>query len=251
MDHTNSGDAPGGEPDPGHDARRASDPELELAARLRRGDEDAIAELYARYLPLLVSMTRQHRVLPSEREDLAMDVLTEAALQLRRPEARAPRSLPGLLATMLRRRVLDRRRREAVQVPVVHVDDVPEAALVQGDERHRAPMGEASALTRLADHIEAHVDDTELVILHWLGERVPQRIIAEWLGLSHGAVRMRIGRLRDRLREVVRTYCLATDSESHEALARFFGRFAAGSAGHFTTRSPGRAPGGRRHGSPT
>jgi RNA polymerase sigma factor (sigma-70 family) len=251
MDDTNSGDAPSGDPTPGREARRASDPGAELAARLQQGDEDAINELYVRYLPLMLSLTRQHRVLPSEREELALDVLTEAALQLRRPESRVPRSLPGLLATMLRRRVLDRRRREAVQVPVVSVDDVPESALVHSGDRSRAPRVEASALTRLADHIEAHVDDTELVILHWLGERVPQRIIAEWLGLSHGAVRMRIGRLRDRLREVVRTYWLATDSESHESLARFFARFAAGSAGHPTTRSPGRAPGGRRHGSPT
>src|SRR5689334_9829392 len=100
MDQTNSGDAAGGKPDTARGAGRPADRESELASRLRAGDDDAIAELYVRYLPLLVSMTRQHRVLPSERETIAMDVLTDAALQLRRPGSRAPRSLPGLLGTM-------------------------------------------------------------------------------------------------------------------------------------------------------
>lgn len=221
-----------------------------LVAGIRRGDDAAVAELYERYLPLLVMAARRHRVLPSDREELALEVLAEVAMQLMRDDTPVPRNLQGLLMTVLRRRVLDRLRREAARIPELPLDEVRDDALAVAHDGEAGRARAGPALVRLADHLEAYVDDTELQILYWLAEHVPQRTIAEWLGMSHGATRMRIGRLRDRLREVVRTYWRVADDDSRAELARFFRRYL-----NPTTlppsRGPGRAPGGRRHGSST
>ena len=233
------------------------DEDARLLEGLRRGDAAVVAELYDRYVEVLVGVARQQRVPPSERRELARDVVAEVVMQLLRPGARMPRNLPGFLTTGLRRRVIDRRRRQA-RAPEVSLDETRDADVVDRVElEQRAPeAGGVHALARLADHLESHVDDVELHILHWLGERVPQRVIAEWLGMSHGALRMRVARLRDRLREVTRGYCLAVDRESQEQLARFFARYgrapaSSPSSPQHPIRGPGRAPGGRRHGSAT
>ena len=246
MDRTtNENDEPLAE---GDWSRCASTPdETALVAAIRRGDEEALGELYLRYLPVLVAATRRHRVLPSDRRDLALDVITDVAMQLLRGDGPAPRTLSGFLTTVLRRRVLGRVRRDATRVAEVPLDEAGEASLgVVHDDGHDA----TPALVRLVDHLEQHCDDTELQILHWLGEHVPQRTIAEWLGVGHGAIRMRIARLRDRLREVARTYWRVIDDDAREELARFFHRFIAPPIITPPT-GPGRAPGGRRHGSST
>ena len=230
------------------EARRASDrssDEATLIAGIRCGDDRALEELYVRFLPMLVTATRRHRILPSDRRELALDVIADVAMQLMRPDNPAPRNLSGFLATVLRRRVLDRARRDASRIREVPYDEARETLLgvVQEGEHDATP-----AIVRLVDHLERHCDDTELQVLHWLGEHVPQRTIAAWLGVGHGAVRMRIARLRDRLREVARTYWQVLDDEAREELAHFFRRFIMPPT-ITPPNGPGRAPGGRRHGS--
>ena len=221
--------------------------EATLIAGICRGDERALEELYVRYLPMLVAATRRLRVPPSDRREQALDVITDVAMQLLRGDRPVPRNLSGFLATVLRRRVLDRARRDASRVPEVPFDEAREASLgiIRDVENDATP-----ALVQLVDHLEQQCDETELQVLHWLGEHVPQRTIADWLGVSHGAARMRIGRLRDRLREVARTYWRVLDDDTREELARFFQRFIAPPI-ITPPKGPGRAPGGRRHGSST
>lgn len=244
--NTGDGERPGSQ-DCSPGVSNPSRDEGALVAAISRGDDAALKELYVCYLPMLVAATRRHRVLPSDRRELALDVITDVAMQLLRGDGPVPRNLSGFLATVLRRRVVDRARRDASRVLEVPFDEAREASLgvMLDDSDHATP-----ALVRLVDHLEQHCDDTELQILHWLGEHVPQRTIAEWLGVGHGAVRMRVARLRNRLRDVARTYSRVLDADSREEIARFFRRFIAPPI-ITPPKGPGRALGGRRHGSST
>jgi DNA-directed RNA polymerase specialized sigma24 family protein len=63
-------------------------------------------------------------------------------------------------------------------------------------EDPRAP----AALEHLVDLLDQELTDDERQLLSWLGSWVPQSEIAEWLGISHGAARNRVMRLRERLK---------------------------------------------------
>jgi hypothetical protein len=62
---------------------------------------------------------------------------------------------------------------------------------------------------------------------------VPQSDIAEWLGISHGAVRNRVMRLRARLKEVAMDHAATFTGRERDELSDFFRRTFATS--HFTT----------------
>jgi len=57
-------------------------------------------------------------------------------------------------------------------------------------------------LERLSRIIDAGITDEERQILRWVSASIPQRLIAEWLGITHNAARVRVLRLRERLIEV-------------------------------------------------
>jgi hypothetical protein len=68
------------------------------------------------------------------------------------------------------------------------------------------PAAEAPPLSpvleRLSRIIDAGITDEERQILRWVSASIPQRLIAEWLGITHNAARVRVLRLRERLIEV-------------------------------------------------
>jgi RNA polymerase sigma factor (sigma-70 family) len=229
--------------------------DAELLARLVAGDQRAVAELYARWLPPLVQQARARQVDAAERRELVLDLLADVALGLMRGTLRPPRSLGGYLVTALRRRLIDRHRRRLVRRDVVPLDEArdvrsadaaPDHASVDGPAARDATDDASVALTALARHLERHLDETDVRIVLWLGERVPQRTIAEWIGTSHGALRMRVSRLREALRQVARTWVATLDGEERAEVARFFRR-AAPAAAPTPRRPADRAPGGRHH----
>lgn len=229
--------------------------DAELLERLLAGDARAAVEVYARYVPLLARLARARWVEATERRELVLDLVADIVLRLMRGELRAPRSLGGYLVTALRRRLIDRHRRAVAQPEVVTLEEgrdggaAFEAGIARAERDATDGEGASLALTALAQHLEAHLDETDRRIVLWLGERIPQRVIAEWLGIGHGALRMRVARLRDRLREIARTYVATLDGDDRGEVARFFRR--AATPGRIPPRTPERAPGGRRHGSST
>jgi hypothetical protein len=68
------------------------------------------------------------------------------------------------------------------------------------------PAAEAPPLSpvleRLSRVIDAGISDEERQILRWVSAGIPQRLIAEWLGITHNAARVRVLRLRERLIEL-------------------------------------------------
>ena len=57
-------------------------------------------------------------------------------------------------------------------------------------------------LERLSCVIDSGITDEERQILRWVSASIPQRLIAEWLGITHNAARVRVLRLRERLIEL-------------------------------------------------
>ncbi len=227
------------DPDPS-DGVAAAWPDALLVARLRVRDERAAAELYARFAPLLLDEARRRRVDDGMRREVVMDTIAAAAFVLMRSDTPVPGSLGGYMVTALRRRVMNLVRAERM----ARRHDV-EASVV-------APPGEETALVsapvaRLARVLDQHLREDERQLLVWLGERVPQSEIAVWLGSTYGAVRVRVLRLRERLREIARRHAAALPPDEREELERFLRRVAPGSTK--PSADARRASGDSRHGS--
>ena len=80
------------------------------------------------------------------------------------------------------------------------------------------------ALERLASMIEEGLTADEEQILSWVARWVPQSDIAEWLGITHGALRNRVMRLRARLKEVAMQYAATFTGTERAELSDFFRR---------------------------
>jgi RNA polymerase sigma factor (sigma-70 family) len=227
-----------------------------LVARLRARDERAAAELFARFAPLLADEARRRRVDAGSRHEVVMDTITQAALVLMRSGTPVPGSLAGYLVTSLRRRVLNiardaqsRLRRMETLATSVAVGTVAHPSVDDADPVAALPP----AIADLARALDQHLRDDERQLLAWLGDRVPQREIAEWVGSSYGAVRVRVLRLRERLREVARRYAATLPPDERVLLERYLSAVPPRTPSRPPVRpSPStgavRAPGGNRHG---
>ena len=229
-----------------------------LVARLRERDERAAAELYARFAPLLMDEARRRRVDAASRSEVVMDTITQAAMVLLRSGTPVPGSLAGYLVTSLRRRVLNlvrdaQARARRLEGLAVEVGDAP----APDDAGPPGADAVPRAIAELARALDQHLKDDERQLLAWLGDRVPQREIAEWVGSSYGAVRVRVLRLRERLREVARRYAATLPPDERVLLERYLSavppRIPSRPPAARPSPSTGatRAPGGNRHGTST
>ena len=213
--------------EPMEDDQRAADREVAaeraLVARLRTGDDAAVAEVYVRFEQLLLEEARRQRVQPALRQEVVDDVITGVALAQRAGRVRAPRALGAFLMVALRRHVLNLRRadrrqeahRAAVDVETIAVHD----AHATSDSPAMKEIWRA-ALSRL------DASDRELIEL--LADHVPQRLIAEWTGRTHDAVRSSAKRLRVRMRAIVLELAAALPPEDRGQVERRLARLAGG-----------------------
>lgn len=240
-------------PSPDHSGVPPRWDDAELASRLMHGEDAAILELNARYGPLLLRQAKRRGLGPAERRELVAEMLTDVTLHLMTPEAKAPLRLRGYLVATLDRRLIDRRRRELSAPELVELADVEDEVATPADTAATEPSDEASAASAahaLAVTLRQAMDDADRELLLWIGERIPQRVIAEWLEMTDGALRTYVSRLRRRLREVARSHVATLPERERSALAHYFERFpAVGSAA--AHHRPGPAPTRRRHGTRT
>jgi transposase len=80
------------------------------------------------------------------------------------------------------------------------------------------------ALERLSEKLSEALTDDERQLLVGVAENIPQREIAEWLGVSYTVVRKRLERLRGRLTEVAMRYTNTLPPDDARELQRFFRR---------------------------
>ena len=211
--------------------------EQELVAGMRRDEPEAYQEFFRYYRPLLMAEARRLRIQPALCHEVVDECLDDVAMRLRRYTTAVPRSLVPYLIRALRIHRYALRRRERRQfdgerdaqtiedgavTPLV--SSVSQAALRAGAGPDGMCTPASTALERLASMIEEGLSSEEEMILSWVSRWVPQSEIAEWLGITHGAVRNRIMRLRARLKEVALGHAAAFTGRERIELAEFFRR---------------------------
>ena len=216
-------------------ARRLTD--AELVDRMRRRDAAAVQEFFERFHSLLMRESARLRVPSFMRDDVVTECLGETAIALMCQTRPAPRALGAYLLVALRRFVSNarraERRRNSLHRAAVHEGAgrgewiVPESA---SEDAMRASAGSDAAyrtldpvLERLAAVLQKELGEDEERLLLWIGHWVPQRVIASWLGISYGAVRSRVQRLRVRLMSRAEQYAAALPDEERRVLRRFLG----------------------------
>ena len=210
--------------------------DAELLQRMRHDEALAIREFYRRFTPALWKVARQEHVQPALREDLVMECLADTAMHLMQPTARLPANLTGYLITTFRHRLTnDRRatkRRAAYGAAAAWAGDgervvrqvVSEASIRASDGPAAETPPLSPVLERLSRVIDADVSDEERQILRWVSAGIPQRLIAEWLGITHNAARVRVLRLRERLIELALRDDSPRRAGEREELYEFFRR---------------------------
>jgi DNA-directed RNA polymerase specialized sigma24 family protein len=209
-----------------------------LLAAIHRGEERAIADLFLLYAPLLRDQARRMSIPPDERNEFVTTVLDDVVLHL--IESRiAPRHLTRYLVAALRNRARnhhrDSGRRVATQdgayvmqrpgleriVAECHSEYGLRAALPVDDAE--SPLLR-SAMIGLASRCARDLTKEEMTMMVGVGRHVPLRDVAEQLGVTYGAARVRLHRLRERFRKLAIEYMGALKSEERREIERFFRR---------------------------
>ena len=208
----------------------------ELLQQMRRDDASAIAEFYRRFTPMLWKEASRARVRPEVRDDLVVDCLSDSAIHLMQASVAAPRSLGGYLVAAFRNRVANEyrasARRDAIGGTAVLMADgervirevCSEASLraSAGPDAEIPPL--SPVLERLSRVVNAGITEQERQMLRWVAASIPQRLIAEWMGVTHNAARVRVLRLRERLIDLALRAETAWSPRERQDLYKFFRR---------------------------
>lgn len=209
-----------------------------LLAAIHRCDERAIAELFLLYAPLLRDQARRMSIPPDERDEFVTTVLDDVVLHL--IESRiAPRHLTRYLVAALRNRARNHHRDSARRVATqdgAYVARGPALERIVAEchseygLRAALPADGAespllrSAMSGLAGRCARDLTSEEMTMMVGVGRHVPLREVAEQLGISYGAARVRLHRLRERFRKLAIEYMGALKSEERREIERFFRR---------------------------
>jgi RNA polymerase sigma factor (sigma-70 family) len=209
-----------------------------LLAAIHRGDATAIRELFVLYAPLLRDQARSMNVPADERDEVVTTVLDDVVLHLMEHQL-MPRHLARYLVAALRNRARNRHR-NAERRLTTH--DRASLRLAGGSERIVAEChsdyglrigmpgdAEASpplsaAIMRLAQRSAAELTREETIMMIAIGRHMPLRDIAEQLGISYGAARVRLHRLRARFARLATQYVETLNADERREIERFFRR---------------------------
>jgi len=186
-------------------ASRAEEEFAALLARVRAGDEAALAELLAQYEPQLRATARVH-LGPLLRPHLDTADLVQSVHRVLLPCLRqgkydltSPAALLALALTLVRRKIADNWRRLKREHPADLEADATEALLVSADPGDD-PVRSALLNDTIAHTLESLDDeDRRLIELRLLGHSTAE--IARKLQCDPHLLRARLGRLRQRLRD--------------------------------------------------
>jgi len=231
----------------------AEAPDRDLVEAIRRKSEPALIEFFRRFRPLLLREARGLVVQPALRAELVDDCLADVALRLLRHTMATPRMIAPYLIRALRLQRLKHRRAElrrreledprtpaarggpadtpGASEPRCQPNDLRAGDAMLSEATLRAGAGPAwslhalsPALERLAHALEEGLSEEDRLLLVWVGNWVPQSEIAAWLGITHGATRNRIMRLREQLRHAAIRAALSFPESERAELHRFFRR---------------------------
>ena len=209
----------------------------ELIQRIRKNESLAFQELFWRFQTLLVRYARQLGVQPALREELVVELLNDAVLRLMQYDKRCrnpwlPISSRHFVTGWERQRAPHARQSR----PRANSQAMATRAIWSSNRapRHRSARVVVTGLSLRPWHPRSsdsrarlmRLTEEERAILDCVARYVPQRIIAEWVGMTHGALRIRVWRLRERLREAAVAYAAHLSPVERLELKDFFRRTA-------------------------
>jgi RNA polymerase sigma factor (sigma-70 family) len=210
-------------------------------AALRRADRVALREAYVCYMPLLRDRARRLNVPPDECDELAGTVLADVLMHLQETDV-PPRDLVRYLVGALRNRIRNahRGRRRALDtqerayaipdragqrvVAECHSEYALRASGAAADTDHGAAESLHSAIQKLAAWSAQALTDAEATLMIGLSHHVPLRELAEQSGISYGAARVRVHRLRERFQKLARQHVASLGDDERREMQRFFRR---------------------------
>lgn len=221
----------------GESAPLADRDEERLIAAMREGDPDAMQAFFERFAPVLHRKAARMRVAHERREECVTELLVDTAMRIIEHRLPRVRSVANYLVRALHNRVLNERkkaRRDERRTATAAARDAPDCGdgeraviAVMSEFAMRAARGNEvqnidgsddssdassdaasdadsawrAAVRRLGAALQGEMSEDEDRIMAWLGDRISQRDIAEWLGASYDAIRTRVSRLRAELAE--------------------------------------------------
>ena len=215
-----------------------------LLASILRGDERAMRELFLLYAPLLRDQARRMGIDAYQRDELVMTLLDDVVLHLMEHQA-APRHLSRYLVAALRNRARNRHRdshrrlaaRERAYHQLARSGErvVAESHSAYGLSAAAPPDAEGlctarASIARLWECCAKVLSADEITMIIRVGRHVPLREIADQLGISYGAARVRLHRLRERFRKAAIGHIATLKPEERGELERFFRRAGVGLA---------------------
>lgn len=246
------------------DARLAAAAEVrscsdgQLVARMRAGDVLAWGEFAARFRTPVEAFARRIGIPSWEWEVCITEVLDDEAMRLASPAVELPTNLGAYLTRASYHRYLRLKRARACRErnyteasgdfagervvgtlcsehAVRACDGAMTLSHAGSSDEGESP---ADVVGRLARAIEAKLTEEEQLVLAWVGQGVPHRQIAEWLGSGYDATTKRIWRLCRRVREAVPRHLEQFSGVERREVERFFRR-----AGE-SACAPGNVPAG-------
>jgi DNA-binding Lrp family transcriptional regulator len=210
-----------------------------LLAAIRQGETAALRALFVFYAPLLRDQARQMGVSEDECADLVTRVLDDFVLRVL-DAGLAPydlaRYLVGAVRNEARKDHRGRTRRRATDerayTMLAHPDQrvVAECHSEYGLRSATSaddagdPGSLRSAIIKLAQWSALALRSDELALMIGVSRHVPVRDLAAQAGISYGAARVRVHRLRDRFRKLVVQYVASLDAEEQREVERFLRR---------------------------
>lgn len=209
-----------------------------LLGAIHRGEVGAIRELFILYAPLLRDQARRMSVNPDERDEVVTTLLDDVVLHLMENEI-TPRHLARYLVAALRNRARNRHRnakrqrttRDGAYSELGHTREriVAECHSEYGVHAAQPADAEATlplrlAIAKLAEKSATELNRDEMIMMIGIGRHVPLRDIAEQLGITYGAARVRLHRLRDRFGRLAIQYVATLKADERREIERFFRR---------------------------
>jgi RNA polymerase sigma factor (sigma-70 family) len=204
-----------------------------LVSAIHCGDEAAIRELYLLYAPLLRDQARRMGVAPGERAELVTTLLDDIVLHLMEHRT-TPRHLTRYLVASLRNRARNWHRdsfrrsanretafTERTSMQRIVAECHSEYSLRASDSLLEEPVVSRASIAGLAAVCWRNLTREEIAILVSVGRHVPLREIANHLGISYVAARVRLHRLRERMRKLAIEYMRTLKSEDRGEMERF------------------------------
>jgi len=209
-----------------------------LLTAIRKGEELAMKELFVVYVPICREEARRLNVSADYRDTIVHTVLDDVVLRL--AETVLP---PAALTTYVLNALRNRVRKEYRDTARARVSD--EQTYATSDGSQEAVIAEThseygirissgiengstnparSVITRLAEVITGELAREDVALLVGVNRYIPLRKLAEEMNITHGAARVRLSRLRQRLAKLAGEYVNSLEPHERREVLRFLRR---------------------------